>query len=171
MVDSGWPTERATARMCSSITRRSWASSCLRAHRAGAMVIGEDLGTVEPWVREYFPRAECSARPSCGSKGNRTEEFTPPEFYRRDTLATVTTHDLPTTAQMLAGEQVDMRVELGLVKDVDAATAKRRRENSTRSLLGLLKERGLMIPDYNDEDVIAAVHLASFFPVPACSRA
>src|SRR5699024_5566165 len=26
----------------------------LEAHRAGAMVIGEDLGTVEPWVRTYL---------------------------------------------------------------------------------------------------------------------
>src|SRR5699024_5807307 len=26
----------------------------LEAHRAGAVVIGEDLGTVEPWVRDYL---------------------------------------------------------------------------------------------------------------------
>ena len=28
----------------------------LEAQRAGALVIGEDLGTVEPWVREYLTR-------------------------------------------------------------------------------------------------------------------
>ncbi len=27
---------------------------CLEAHRAGAMVIGEDLGVFEPWVRDYL---------------------------------------------------------------------------------------------------------------------
>ena len=26
----------------------------LEAHRAGAVVVGEDLGTVEPWVRDYL---------------------------------------------------------------------------------------------------------------------
>jgi len=32
----------------------------LEAHRAGALVIGEDLGTVEPWVREALPTAASS---------------------------------------------------------------------------------------------------------------
>jgi 4-alpha-glucanotransferase len=27
---------------------------CLEAHRAGALVIGEDLGTVEPWVQDFL---------------------------------------------------------------------------------------------------------------------
>jgi 4-alpha-glucanotransferase len=27
---------------------------CLEAQRAGAVVIGEDLGTFEPWVRDYL---------------------------------------------------------------------------------------------------------------------
>ena len=26
----------------------------LEAHRANAVVVGEDLGTVEPWVRDYL---------------------------------------------------------------------------------------------------------------------
>ena len=33
----------------------------LEAHRAGAVVVGEDLGTVEPWVRDYL-RVAGSAR-------------------------------------------------------------------------------------------------------------
>ncbi|WP_207801679.1 hypothetical protein [Mycobacterium uberis] len=30
----------------------------LKAHRAGALIVGEELGTgtVEPWVRDYLPR-------------------------------------------------------------------------------------------------------------------
>ena len=128
----------------------------LEAHRAGAMVIGEDLGTVEPWVRDYLRSRGVLGTSVMWFEREPDGGFTPPELYRRDTLATVTTHDLPTTAQMVAGTHVDMRAELGLVSDVDAARAAARHERDL--LLGMLKERGLMIPDYNDEDVIAGVH-------------
>ena len=45
----------------------------LEAHRAGALVIGEDLGTVEPEVTEGLHSARaCSARPCCGSPATAT---------------------------------------------------------------------------------------------------
>lgn len=128
----------------------------LEAHRAGAMVIGEDLGTVEPWVREYLHSRGVLGTSVMWFEREDDGGFTPPEYYRRDTLATVTTHDLPTTAQMVASTHVDMRAELGLASDVEAARAAARHERDL--LLGMLKERGLMIPDYNDEDVIAGIH-------------
>jgi len=89
----------------------------LEASRAGAMVIGEDLGTVEPGVREtlrergvlgtsvlWFERDwEGDGRPL------------PPERWRADCLATATTHDLPSTAARLTGEHVELRHRLGLL--------------------------------------------------------
>ena len=44
----------------------------LEAHRAEAVVVGEDLGTVEPWVRDYLASADCSARRFCGSNSTAT---------------------------------------------------------------------------------------------------
>ena len=45
----------------------------LEAHRAGAVVIGEDLGVVEPWVRTLPERARASSgRRSCGSRRTPT---------------------------------------------------------------------------------------------------
>ena len=128
----------------------------LEAHRAGAMVIGEDLGTVEPWVREYL-----SSRGVIGTSVlwfERTHDggFTPPEEYRADALATVTTHDLPTTAMMLTGTEVDLRAELGLIDDPVAAAAQAADE--LRKLVALLRERNWVIEDYEDEDLIAGVH-------------
>ena len=54
----------------------------LEAHRAGAVVVGEDLGTVEPWVRDYlrergilgtsilwFERDRRTAARRCGRSG------------------------------------------------------------------------------------------------------
>ncbi|NEB01818.1 4-alpha-glucanotransferase [Streptomyces sp. SID13726] len=89
----------------------------LEASRAGAIVIGEDLGTVEPGVREvlrergvlgtsvlWFERDwEGDGRPL------------PPERWRADCLATATTHDLPPTASRLTGEHVELRDSLGLL--------------------------------------------------------
>jgi 4-alpha-glucanotransferase len=128
----------------------------LEAHRAGAIVIGEDLGTVEPWVREYL-----SSRGVLGTSVlwfERTHDggFTPPEHYRADALATVTTHDLPPTAMMLTGAQVDLRAELGLIDDPEAAAAQAADE--LRKLVALLRERNWVIEDYEDEDLIAGVH-------------
>jgi 4-alpha-glucanotransferase len=86
----------------------------LEAHRAGAVLIGEDLGNVEPWVREYL-----SARGVLGTSvlwfEREGDGFRPPEQYRRSLLATVNTHDLPPTAGYLADEHVALRARLGLL--------------------------------------------------------
>jgi 4-alpha-glucanotransferase len=69
----------------------------LESVRAGAFVVGEDLGTVEPWVRE-----ELAAR---GVLSYRLLWFEdgPPEDYPAQALAAVTTHDLPTVAGVWKG--------------------------------------------------------------------
>jgi 4-alpha-glucanotransferase len=128
----------------------------LEAHRAGALVIGEDLGTVEPWVREYLRGRGVLGTSVMWFEREHGGGFTAPEHYRRETLATVTTHDLPPTAMMLAGAQVELRAELGLLSDIGAAEEEARRE--LEALRGMLLERRLMIPDFEDEDVIAAAH-------------
>ena len=89
----------------------------LEAHRAGAVVVGEDLGTVEPWVRDYLPSAASSAPRSCGSSSTATATAArcAAERWREYCLASVTTHDLPPTAGYLAGEHVRLRDRLGLL--------------------------------------------------------
>jgi len=128
----------------------------LEAHRAGAIVIGEDLGTVEPWVRDYLKSRGVLGTSVMWFERQDGGGFTPPENYRRETLATVTTHDLPPTAMMLAGTQVELRAELGLLSDVDAARDEASRELD--ALKGMLLDRQMMIPDFEDEDVIAGAH-------------
>ncbi|MFJ8046267.1 4-alpha-glucanotransferase [Kitasatospora sp. NPDC096147] len=89
----------------------------LEAHRAGTYVIGEDLGTVEPGVRE-----ELTARGVLGTSVLWFERdwradgaILPPERWRAACLATLTTHDLPSTAARLSGEHVELRHRLGLL--------------------------------------------------------
>ena len=103
----------------------------LEASRAGAVVIGEDLGNVEPWVRDYL-----SARGILGTSVLWFEYedggLKPPEHYRRALLATVNTHDLPPTAGYLAGEHVDLRARLGLLTRRSRRPAPRRSPNEMR---------------------------------------
>ena len=129
----------------------------LEAYRAGAIVIGEDLGTVEPWVREYLSSRGVLGTSVMWFEKTPEGEPLPPERYRRDILATVTTHDLPPTAAYLAGDHVTLREELGLlVEEPDDVRAQARGEVS--DLIRMLRERDWLIEDYLEEDIIAAAH-------------
>ncbi|MGH9137128.1 MAG: 4-alpha-glucanotransferase [Acidimicrobiales bacterium] len=69
----------------------------LESARAGAFVVGEDLGTVEDGVRERLAeRGVLSYRLVWFEAG-------PPETFPVDALAAVTTHDLPTVAGVWTG--------------------------------------------------------------------
>ena len=129
----------------------------LEAHRAGAVVIGEDLGTVEPWVRDYLSDRGVLGTSVLWFEQEGDQGPRAPEQYRRLVLATVTTHDLPPTAGYLAGEHVTLRDRLGLlsrpVEEVRAeADAERERT------LAALRERGLVGDDPSEREVVEALH-------------
>ncbi|MGW0551584.1 4-alpha-glucanotransferase [Streptomyces altiplanensis] len=89
----------------------------LEAHLAGASVIGEDLGTVEPGVRDALAERGVSGTSVLWFERDwaGTGEPLPPEAWREHCLATATTHDLPSTAARLTGEHVALRHRLGLL--------------------------------------------------------
>ncbi|MFG2751443.1 4-alpha-glucanotransferase [Streptomyces xanthophaeus] len=89
----------------------------LEAHRAGALVIGEDLGTVEPGVRQALARRGVLGTSVLWFERDWAGGGKPlaPQDWRADCLATTTTHDLPPTAAKLAGGHVELRDELGLL--------------------------------------------------------
>ena len=129
---------------------------CLEAQRAGAVVIGEDLGTFEPWVRDYL-----SDRGILGTSVMWFEYedggVMPPEHYRRLALATVTTHDLPPTAGYLAGEHVDLRNQLGLLTEpVEVVRGQAR--NERQRMVDLLHARGLIDDDPSERQLVEALH-------------
>lgn len=118
---------------------------CLEAQRAGAVVIGEDLGTFEPWVRDYL-----AGRGLLGTSilwFEYAADKTPmaPEAYRRGCLASVNTHDLPPTAGYLAGEHIALRDRLGLLtRSVEQEIAADREEQDR--VLDMCRRRGLLPP-------------------------
>ncbi|HUR75553.1 MAG TPA: 4-alpha-glucanotransferase [Sporichthya sp.] len=86
----------------------------LEAQRAGAVVIGEDLGTVEPWVRDYLRERGMLGTSILFFERDAVGPL-PADAWRRLCLGTVTTHDLPPSAGYLAGEHVMIRDRLGLL--------------------------------------------------------
>ncbi|GAA3371653.1 4-alpha-glucanotransferase [Streptomyces sannanensis] len=89
----------------------------LEAHRAGAVVIGEDLGTVERGVRDALAERGVLGTSVLWFERDwgGTERPLPPESWREGCVATATTHDLPSTAARLTHDHVALRHELGLL--------------------------------------------------------
>jgi len=87
----------------------------LEAQRAGAIVIGEDLGTVETWVRDYLAERGMLGTSILWFERDENGPL-PPEAWRHLCLGTLTTHDLPPTRGFLTGEHVSLRNRLGLLR-------------------------------------------------------
>ncbi len=105
----------------------------LEAHRARALVVGEDLGTVEPWVRDYLLLRGLLGTSILWFELDRDGNGgpLPAERWREYCLSSVTTHDLPPTAGYLAGAHVRLRESLGLLtRPVDAELESDRAERA-----------------------------------------
>lgn len=132
----------------------------LEAHRAGAVVVGEDLGTVEPEVTE--------ALAANGMLGSAVSWFTrdvdapeqpllPSRSWPSRAAASLSTHDLPTAAGFLDGEHVRARAELGLLDDVPAEAETAARERA--EWVALLRSEGLLADGDADQDaIVVAMH-------------
>ena len=83
----------------------------IESQRAGAVVVGEDLGTVEPGVREQL------ADHNVLSYRLLWFEDTPPSQYPEKALAAITTHDLPTLVGIWTGADLETQRRLGLNPD------------------------------------------------------
>ncbi|WP_329457858.1 4-alpha-glucanotransferase [Streptomyces sp. NBC_01497] len=139
----------------------------LEARRAGAVVVGEDLGTVEPGVREELARRGILGTSVLWFERHWDEEGQPPlepGEWRSGCVATATTHDLPATAARLTGEHVALRHRLGLLsRPLAEEQAEDRAEVGAwlRELtrLGLLRDTAAGGPgDGDEEEEIRAVH-------------
>jgi 4-alpha-glucanotransferase len=128
----------------------------LEAHRAGAVVIGEDLGTVEPWVRDYLRERGILGTSILWFERDDDGPLAA-ERYRELCLATVTTHDLPPTAGFLTGVHVDLRAGLGLLtRPVEQERAAE--EAAREEVLDVLRERGLLRAGAGVPEQVEALH-------------
>jgi len=135
--------------------------------RSGVVAIGEDLGTVEPWVREAL-----AARGVLGTSVLWFEREwdgmpLPPAHWRHGCLATVSTHDMAPAAAFLTGSQVTDRARLGLLtrpESVERAEA----DKAVDAWLAALAREGLLAPDTRpDPDTFTAALYGYLAKTPA----
>ena len=85
------------------------------AANARALAIGEDLGTVDEWIRRYLAGQHILGTEMAWFARQPDGTPTPPASWRRQIMATVGTHDVPPIAGFVAGDQVTVRAQLGLL--------------------------------------------------------
>lgn len=142
--------------MLEAVAEESWMFRCI--------VIGEDLGTLPPGFTDTIVRA--------GLLSYQVLYFTrhdghllPPHAYRREALACVSTHDLPTLKGWWTGSDINCRAEAGRCTREEAGAQLMARDGERRALLRALAEAGLTsldpegpLPEVMPDDLLVAAH-------------
>lgn len=127
----------------------------LEAHRAGAIIVGEDLGTVEDVVtttmheRGMLSSAVLWFERDWDADG---QPFERPADWEPETMASVTTHDLPTATGWLDAEHVRLRASLDLL-DGSADDAYAAAAADRAALMDLVAAEGIDV-----DDPVVALH-------------
>lgn len=87
----------------------------LESLRHRAIVIGEDLGTVPAGFRDTIAAAGILGMQVLWFERDAAGRFLPPANWRRDAIATTTTHDLPTVAGWWSEHDLDLHKKAGLM--------------------------------------------------------
>ncbi|WP_104202265.1 4-alpha-glucanotransferase [Billgrantia saliphila] len=139
----------------------------LESWRHQAIVIGEDLGTVPPGLRDRLA--------ACGILGTRVlwferddeDEFLPPPQWSSSAVATTSTHDLPTVAGWWAGRDIEWRSRLGLLAEGQDARGEHAGRRADRARLA----RALGLLDgHAAADTLDAADLGTSKVLDACAR-
>jgi len=140
----------------------------LESHRHRAVVIAEDLGTVEPAFRKRLAKAGIAGMDVLWFM-RKGRSFLAPGRWRRDAVAMTTTHDLPTVAGWWQGADIATRHALGLVADEKRETQERAQDRS--ALWRALRKTGETAaeeprPDESAPAVDAAIGFTARSPAP-----
>jgi 4-alpha-glucanotransferase len=136
----------------------------LESMRHGAIVVGEDLGTVPPEVPRVLQRwGVLGSKVAVFERDIHSGRFRSAGEYPRLSLATVNTHDLPPLVGWLDERDIELRSQLGDLADpVQQEVMRRGREMDRAALLASLVEEGLLaeqeLAQLTAGAVIAAIH-------------
>ncbi|MCD7098044.1 4-alpha-glucanotransferase [Stenotrophomonas sp. MMGLT7] len=106
----------------------------LESWRQRAIVIGEDLGVVPPRIRAELARRGVLGIDVLMFTRDRSGAFLAPAQWRRQAVATTTTHDLPTLQGWRQGRDLQWRRRLELCDDAQQRSAWRQRQRDSAAL-------------------------------------
>jgi 4-alpha-glucanotransferase len=136
----------------------------LESVRHGAIVVGEDLGTVPPEVPKVLQGwGVLGSKVAVFERDFHSGRFRSAGEYPRLSLATVNTHDLPPLVGWLGERDIELRSQLGDLADpVQQETMRRGRDIDRTALLVSLVEEGLLteheLAHLTADAVITAIH-------------
>ncbi|TCI00544.1 glycogen debranching enzyme GlgX [Roseococcus sp. SYP-B2431] len=133
----------------------------LESHRASCAVVGEDLGTVPPGLREELQEARLLSYRVLWFERDGAG-FRRPQRYPVLAAACISTHDLPTLAGWWEAADIAEREALGLLDAEAAGSARADRLAERDALLAALREAGIDLPgtvrDELPPELAGAIH-------------
>lgn len=138
----------------------------LESVRNQVLIIGEDLGTVPPEVRDVLAKGNVLSYRLLYFEKDAEQDFIPPKDYPELALVTITTHDLPTLAGFWRHTDISTREEAGMFDSHEAVVcASAQRETDKKKLVAVLKTLGLLPGGYAytsnaNEEMTDDVHAA-----------
>jgi 4-alpha-glucanotransferase len=136
--------------------------------RERCVVIGEDLGTVPEGFRELMEASGILSYRVLFFERRADGTFAAPEEYPQLALATSGTHDLPTIAAWLRGEDAELRDRLGMLETpLDAERAARERDRAL--LLETLIAHGDLAAGEREDDVAVIVAANRYLAATPCA--
>lgn len=139
----------------------------LEASRHRALVIGEDLGTVPPGLREELAR-----RNILGMRVLLFEQhdgrFIAPQHWPDDALAVTTTHDLPSIGGWLSGQDIDWRLQAGHSSAEQSTEDHQGRRQERAALVAALVDSGQLATadSLSEERLEASIGFLGSTPAP-----
>lgn len=117
----------------------------LESVRNKVLIIGEDLGTVPPRVRDELAKANVLSYRLLYFEKDEQQNFTLPQDYPELALVTITTHDLPTLAGFWMHTDIRIREKASAFNNPEAVIhASDEREADKRRLVAALKQLALL---------------------------
>ena len=120
----------------------------LESVRQKVVIVGEDLGTVEPSFREALAKFGMLSYRLLYFEKHADGRFRLPHEYPRQALVSVTTHDLPTLAGFWMGRDVEARRAAGVIDDNAYRSQKEDRVREKQQLLDTLLSLKLLPETY-----------------------
>jgi 4-alpha-glucanotransferase len=130
----------------------------LEARRHGAIIVGEDLGTVPPYVRPAMARHGLHRMYVVHYELASGQRSPPPVPSRA--VASLNTHDMPPFAALWQGQDIEQRGRLGLLDSVGARAERDKLLSMKEALLTFLRNHGWLHGLEDDTQVVLTACLS-----------